>query len=140
MDNDHESSLAPDSVAGRLGIERVDQDADRLVLRMVVRDDMANLHGFLHGGVLLTLVDTVQGLLANDRGAMVTASVSTEFIRPAVVGAVLTATARRRHAGRSSAVFDIEVADQAGRLVALGQSRSMRIGEPPPPVSERLPG
>ncbi len=125
--------LADDTVAGRLGIELVEIDDEHLVLAMLVRADMANVHGFLHGGLLMFLVDTVQGVLANDRQPMVTASASIEFLRPAVVGTVLTAVARRRHDGRTSSVFAVEVTDGDGRLVAVAQSRCLRLGGPERP-------
>ena len=44
-----------------------------------------------------------------------------DYLRPAV-GTGLVATARVRRAGKSVGVVDVDVADEGGRLVAIGRA------------------
>jgi len=84
-----------------------------------------NVHGFLHGGVVFTLVDTVMGaavmsLLDADLRC-VSADVHLRFLRPVVAGR-LDATARVVHRGRTTAVVEAVVTDADGRNVAFGDA------------------
>jgi uncharacterized protein (TIGR00369 family) len=53
-------------------------------------------------------------------GGVPTMNFRTDFLRPAI-GEALTAVARVRRAGRTTAIVDIEVIDDKERLVALGR-------------------
>jgi 1,4-dihydroxy-2-naphthoyl-CoA hydrolase len=67
----------------------------------------------VHGGVFASLADALT------TGAGVRAiSNQTSFLRPITAGAV-HALARRRHHGRTTAVWDVDVTDDEGRLCAL---------------------
>ncbi len=47
-----------------LGIDAVEYEVGRVVLKLPVKDFMINPYGVLHGGVLSTLVDTAMGFAA----------------------------------------------------------------------------
>jgi acyl-CoA thioesterase len=118
-----------DSCAARLGIELVETGPRRAVLRMTVRPDMLNGHGSAHGGMVFALADTAFALACNsDDEVTVAASASIEFVGAVAPGTVLTAIANGRHQGRRSGVYDIEITDGGGRVVALFRGRSHRIG------------
>jgi uncharacterized protein (TIGR00369 family) len=78
--------------------------------------------GILHGGLLMSLSDSVGGLCAYlnlPAGARGTATIEskTNFLRPVAQGSV-RATARPLHIGRTTNVVDTELRDDDGRLVA----------------------
>jgi uncharacterized protein (TIGR00369 family) len=78
--------------------------------------------GILHGGLLMSLSDSVGGLCAYlnlPAGARGTATIEskTNFLRPVAQGSV-RATARPLHIGRTTIVVDTELRDDDGRLVA----------------------
>jgi acyl-CoA thioesterase len=118
-----------DTCAARLGIELVETGFRRAILRMSVRPDMLNGHGSAHGGMVFALADTAFALACNSEDEVtVAASASIEFIGAVAAGTVLTATATGRHQGRRAGVYDIEITDDRGRVVALFRGRSHRIG------------
>jgi acyl-CoA thioesterase len=118
-----------DPCAARLGIELVEAGPQRAVLRMTVRDDMVNGHGSAHGGMVFSLADTAFAMACNsDDEVTVAASASIEFVGAVAPGTVLTATATGRHQGRRTGVYDIEVTDDDGRVVAFFRGRAHRIG------------
>ena len=57
----------------------------------------------------------------------VAAGVDINFIAPAHLGDTLTAVGSARHQGGRSGIYDIEVTNQDGRVVAVFRGRSTRI-------------
>jgi 1,4-dihydroxy-2-naphthoyl-CoA hydrolase len=80
--------------------------------RVPVTDTLKQPLGVVHGGVYAVIADA---LTAGD-GRVTTNQ--TSFLRPATDG-VLHAVARRRHGGRTTAVWEVDIRDDAGRLCAV---------------------
>ncbi|WP_322062735.1 PaaI family thioesterase [Paraburkholderia sp. J63] len=116
-----------------LGTELMHVGADELTLRLPVRDDLKQQHGFVHGGVISYLADnalTFAGALALGP-RVVTGEYKINYLRPALSG-TLVARARVVHAGRQQAtcqcsVFVMENGDE--RLIALAQGTVSRMGD-----------
>ena len=53
-----------------LGIERLEDDAGRSVLRMTVRREMLNGFGIAHGGITYSLADSALAFASNSHGRM----------------------------------------------------------------------
>ncbi len=84
-----------------------------VVARLTVDDDLKQPLGLLHGGVFATLADTITGSTASRA-----ITNQTSFLRPVTQGAV-HATARRRHQGRTTEVWEVDCRDDQDRLCAL---------------------
>jgi uncharacterized protein (TIGR00369 family) len=117
-----------------VGSEWLDDDPDHARVRVQMRDELRQPVGLLHGGVMSTLIESVCSratALAVREGGMAAMgqSISVSFIRPITEGSAVV-TARARHRGRTTWVWDAEVKDDEGRLCALGQ---MTIAVRPPP-------
>jgi acyl-CoA thioesterase len=135
-------SLAPDQIAQRcadimwpddhaargLGMEIVSASAGCASLRMTVRPDMVNGHGICHGGFIFAVADSTFAYACNGYNHRAVASgVDINFVAPAHLGDVLTAVGQARHQGGRSGVYDIEVSNQTGKLIAVFRGRSSRI-------------
>jgi len=95
--------------------------ATRLSLSHITAQNETNLLGTVHGGVVMTLVDSVAGVVAarHSGGAAVTASMDEMvFVVPVRVGDVLHFTAQVNWTGRSS--MEIGVRITADRRDAVG--------------------
>ena len=94
-----------------------------------------NPRGFVHGGLLCTLMDVAAGsaaILAHDPPRMmVTQSAEVHYLRPCS-GGTLTAEARVLKAGRSVAVVSVEVKDEAEKLVSAGTFELFYLTEEKP--------
>lgn len=119
----------PDDHAARgLGMEIVAVDAGSATLRMTVRQDMVNSHGTCHGGFIFALADSAFAYACNSFNHLaVAAGVDINFLAPAHTGDTLTAAGHARHQGGRSGVYDIEVSNQAGKLIAVFRGRAARI-------------
>jgi acyl-CoA thioesterase len=86
--------MAADAFSAWLGIEVVEADVGRAVLRLRVRDDMVNGFGIAHGGIVFSLADSAFACCTNAAGTLSVAVDCTISYPAAVnVGDVLTATA-----------------------------------------------
>lgn len=104
-------------------IEAIRPGHARLV--MTVREDMVNGHNICHGGFIFTLADSTFAFACNYRNHVTVASGGgIDFVAPARLGDVLTATGDEvTRAGRTG-VYDVRVENQAGQLVAVFRGRS----------------
>jgi acyl-CoA thioesterase len=109
-----------DRAAQMLGISIVETGPGHCELSMTVTESMLNGHGVCHGGLLFALADTALAHASNSRNRVSVASIcSIDFLRPAAVGAVVTASVMERFRGRRKSSFDIELRDGETRLLAL---------------------
>lgn len=119
----------PDDHAARgLGMEIVSVGPGTATLRMTVRQDMVNGHGTCHGAFIFAVADSCFAYACNsDNHRAVAGGVEINFLAPAFLGDVLTAVGQRRQQGGRSGVYDIEVTNQQGKLIALFRGRSVRV-------------
>lgn len=118
-----------DTCARELGIELIEMDQGFAQMTMVVTPKMLNGHQTCHGGQLFSLADTAFAYACNSQGlAAVASAASIDFLRPAFTGDLLTATARVKHQGKLTGVYDIEIQNQQQKTVALFRGKSHRTG------------
>ena len=91
--------------------------------RIAVQDHHKQPLGLVHGGVYATLAESLcsaatYGAVSQEGMVSMGQSNSTTFLRPITEGHV-NALARRRHAGRTTWVWDVEITDDEGRLCAM---------------------
>lgn len=96
-----------------------------------VRTNMLNGHDICHGGYIFALADSAFAFAGNTYNCITVAAGATiEFVRPGRAGDRLTAKAREVHRGGRTGVYDIEVTNQDGDLVAVFRGRSYATREP----------
>ena len=129
-----------DKAAQSLGVEILEAANGHATARMTVREDMLNFHGTCHGGFLYALAGSVFAYVINsDNRAAVVQSGSISYTRPAHLGDVLTAFAKVVSLTGRTGIYDVEITNQNGEVVALfrGQSRKVK-GESVPGLNARL--
>ena len=111
--------------SGLLGIEFLSNEPDGAQARVEVRDDLKQPYGYLHGGVIMSVIDelcsrstVIQVLM--DGNVALGQSMDISLLRSVASGAV-TVTARARHRGKTTWVWDVEATDDSDRLCALGR-------------------
>jgi acyl-CoA thioesterase len=93
--------------------------------RMTVRDDMVQGHATCHGGLTFTLADTAFAYACNAYNrATVALGAEIAFLAPARAGDTLSATARERSRSGRTGIYDVEVTNGDGTLIALFRGTS----------------
>lgn len=122
--------MSRDAASGMLGIAVDIPAAGEAIATMRIRKDMVNGFDVCHGGLIFSLADTAFAFACNAHNRLsVAASANIDFLRPAKLDDVLTATAREQHSGRGGGVYVVDVVNQQGKAVALFRGRSASRGE-----------
>jgi acyl-CoA thioesterase len=104
-------------------------------MRMAVRAEMLNGHQICHGGLIFTLADSTFAFACNSRNqATVAAGCSIEFLRPARLGDMLTCVGREQALQGRHGIYDMQVTNQHGEVVAMFRGKSAQIRSAPPPA------
>jgi 1,4-dihydroxy-2-naphthoyl-CoA hydrolase len=122
-----ELNASRDGWNSAMGVRFVRATADEVVVEWEIaaqhRQPYGIVHGGVHAGVIETIASVGAALHAMPRGqAVVGLENHTSFIH-AVREGVLRATARPLTRGRRTQVWEGEVRDAAGRIVATGRVR-----------------
>ena len=121
--------FAEDRASRGLGMEIASVAPGKAVLTMTVREDMVNGHGICHGGFIFLLADSSFAFACNSYNlSTVAAHADISFVKAASAGDTLTASARETFRAGRNGIYDIEVTDQTGAVVAhfRGKSRTIK--------------
>ncbi len=96
----------------------VDYDG-QVILSLTVGEEHVNLHGILHGGVLMTLADTGMGAAAMMKNKkVVTMTLSMDFMHAVPLTTTIYARGKILHNGAHTMTLECEVRDRAKKLYA----------------------
>ena len=130
--------------ADYLGIRVVDWPDGAPHFALPIRPEFLNRNGAVHGGVILTLLDTVcsicrcrfvDGVIV---GRVVAVSLTANFVAPVRAG-TLHARASLRGGGKSLSIVEGEVTDEEGRLIATATGVVRKICDDAPEDLKELP-
>jgi acyl-CoA thioesterase len=128
-----ERMMQRDRASEALGMTVLTSEPGHSVVTMTVREDMLNGHAIAHGGLVFALADTAFAIACNDSDEVtVAAGAEITFLRPTELGQVLTATAVLRSRSGRSGIFDVQVVDADGQIVAEFRGHSRRTNTPVP--------
>jgi acyl-CoA thioesterase len=97
-------------------------------LSMAVTPRHLNGHGICHGGFIFTLADSTFAFACNSRNQLtLAAGCSIEFLRPGQAQDVLTCEATEQVLTGRHGIYDAQVRNQRGELVALFRGKSAQI-------------
>jgi len=105
------------------GLEVLSYGEEEVRAQVRVRDELRQITGLVHGGVFASIAESIAALgtwLGVHEEGMTAQGMAnhTSFLRPIVDGTI-HAIARRRHRGRTTWVWEVDVTDDAERLCAL---------------------
>ena len=115
----------PSGFAEEIGVEWIDFDPDNATARIKIESRHLQPFGIVHGGVYATLAESIcsastYGAVRDDGMVAIGQANDTTFLRPAGEGHI-NASAKPRHRGRTTWVWDVEMSDDEGRVCALSR-------------------
>jgi uncharacterized protein (TIGR00369 family) len=106
-----------------LGMKITYAAPDRVVAELVVREELANRNGVLHGGAVMALADNMGGtatFLNLPEGAGTTTIESkTNFFAACPIGETITTETTPLHRGRTTMVWQTRITRADGKLAAM---------------------
>jgi 1,4-dihydroxy-2-naphthoyl-CoA hydrolase len=108
---------------GLYGLEIHAISEDEVTAEVPVRDELKQPAGLVHGGVFASIAESITSIgtwlaVRDDGYSAQGLSNQTSFLRPILDGTI-HAVARRRHRGRTTWVWEVEISDDQQRLCAL---------------------
>lgn len=117
--------LANDRATTSLGMLLIQITPGAARLRMTVLEHMLNGHATCHGGLIATLADSAFAFACNSYNeTTVAAGFDVNFIAPAKLNDVLTATASEVSRSGRTGVYDVVVCNQHQERIAVFRGRS----------------
>jgi 1,4-dihydroxy-2-naphthoyl-CoA hydrolase len=110
---------------GLYGLELTELSDELARGRVIVRDELKQPAGLIHGGVFAAIAEslasygTAVSVIPDGKLAMGLSN-QTSFLRPITDG-MIEAAALRRHRGRTTWVWEVEMSDERGRLCVLSR-------------------
>ena len=107
---------------GLYGLEILEVSDERATAQVPVSDRVRQPMGLVHGGLYAAIAESLASMATaravwEDGSMAMGLSNSTSFLRPITEGTV-HATATRRHKGRTTWMWDVDITDDQGRLCA----------------------
>ncbi len=118
-----------DRASAWFGMQIDDVDVGSANLSLIVDKHHTNGHGICHGGVTFSLADSAFAFACNSRNQSTVAQHNTiSFTAPAKLGDKITARAKEITLNGRNGIYDVEVTNQDGLVIAefRGCSRAIR--------------
>jgi len=114
-----------DTILENLGIEFREMTRERMVLTMPVDRRTRQYTGSIHGGASAVLAETAGGIGAwmnidREKKTVAGLELNINHLRPVTDG-IVTATATPCHNGRTTAVWEVRITDEKGKLIAVAR-------------------
>lgn len=121
--------MANDAASGYLGLTLEAVAPGAATMSMTVESELLNGLDVCHGGFIFSLADTAMAYASNAHNRPALAqSCQVSFLAPARRGDRLTAQAKETATAGRTGIYDVEVRNQDGRLIAVfrGQTRTVQ--------------
>ncbi|MDM8552783.1 hotdog fold thioesterase [Desulfobacterales bacterium HSG2] len=117
-----------------LKIDLLELEQGYSLVEMTYRPEaMNNIYARAHGGAIFALIDEAFETVAQTDGTVAVAlNVNVTYISSPEPGTRLRGEAREISRTKKTAIYDIKVTDQDGRLMATAQALAYRTGKPIP--------
>lgn len=119
-----------------IGLQYVAVTPDAVTAEFTVTDKLLQPFGIVHGGVYCAVIESIASisgqvwLTANvtPDGHVVGVNNSTDFLRAVSTGR-MTAQSKPIHRGRRQQLWEVDISDENGKLIAQGRVRLQNISE-----------
>ena len=106
-----------------MGVKIISRSAERTESELVIREDLCNRRGVVHGGAVMAWGDTLGGITASaalSKGQRTaTIESKTNFFAPIPKGDTARAVCTPLHSGRTTIVLQTNITRGDGRLAAI---------------------
>ena len=106
-----------------LGIKIISWTAERTESELVIREDLCNRRGVMHGGAVMAWGDTLGGMTASaaltETQSTATIESKTNFFAPIPKGDTARAVCVPLHSGRTTIVLQTNITRSDGKLAAI---------------------
>lgn len=119
--------------ARKFNLKLIDLEEGYSKVSMVFTSDMENIFGKAHGGAMFALIDEAFETAGNSHGTIAVAlNMNISYLSSPSLGSTLTAEAKEINRTDKTAVYEIKVTEESGKLIASCQALVYRVEKPLP--------
>ncbi len=123
-----EKMMADTKFEHTLGMKLLEVEEGYAKMEMEVTQKMLNGHGTCQGGAIFSFADAAFAIACNSRNiATVAAACDISFVKPALLGDTLYATATEKYLKGRNGIYDILVVNQKFESVAFFTGKSKAV-------------
>lgn len=125
-----QGTILPSPIAVTIGIKLIEVRKGKVIMDFEPQEYHYNPIGSVHGGVISTVLDSVMGCTVHSRlpqgTGYTTLELKVNFIRPITVkSGKIKSTGKIIHLGKTTALVEANLEDEAGKVYAHGVSTCM---------------
>ena len=123
------ASNSPSGVSKWLNGTLLDVEEGKIKVELVVREDMLNPAGTLHGGMAALIMDEVIGMTVfslHNENFYTSINLAVDFLKTAKIGEVIIAQTQVVRHGRNIVNVKCEITNSEGRIISNGLSNLIR--------------
>jgi acyl-coenzyme A thioesterase 13 len=128
-----EVAITPSGFSEWLQFKMIEVQDDSIIVEVVVRPEMCNPVGTLHGGIHSAILDEVIGMtvaaMGNDTH-FVSLNMTTDYLRAARAGEVIRATSQVIRKGRTAIHLIGQLTNADGKELSRATQNMVSIGKP----------
>jgi acyl-CoA thioesterase len=125
-----EKMLVNDPFSQWLGIQKISVEPGKCVLKMLIKKEMLNGFGILHGGVTFSLADSAFAFASNSRGKKAySIDNNISYLTKVNEGDELTAKAEEISLSDKIGIYNVTVLNKEQQIVALFKGTVYRSSE-----------
>lgn len=125
-----EHMMQHDRFSQWLGIQVLEIREGYSKIQMIIREEMVNGFGIVHGGISFALADSAFAFACNNRNNLsVALDTSINFTKAVQIGDTLMAEATEVHNGKSTGLYHITITNQKQEVVAIFKGTCFRKGK-----------
>ncbi|MDQ3748378.1 MAG: PaaI family thioesterase [Acidobacteriota bacterium] len=113
-----------------LGIELVELEPEKAVMKLEMQEKLRQPHGLLHGGATASIIDTAMAFAVTtcltDEEKASTVDLTVQYLRPHTEGKI-TCTAKILRAGKRLLFVSAEVVNDKDKLIATALSTYTKV-------------
>lgn len=122
--------MEQDAFSQWLGIKVLEVKEGYSRIEMLIRKEMVNGFGIVHGGIAFSLADSAFAFACNNRNNLsVALDTAITFTKAVQIGDTITAEAKEAHNGRSTGLYHITISNQKNETVAHFKGTCFRTGK-----------
>jgi acyl-CoA thioesterase len=119
--------------ARKFNLKLIALEAGYSKVSLVFTPDMENIFGKAHGGAVFALIDEAFETAGNSHGTIAVAlNMNISYLSSPSSGATLTAEAKEVNRTNKTALYEIKVTEESGKLIATCQALVYRMEKPLP--------
>ncbi|MFN4147246.1 MAG: PaaI family thioesterase [Runella sp.] len=122
---------SPSEVGRWLGGKLLEVEIGKMTVEYIVHKDMVNPMGTLHGGAAAAIMDDLVGMMVFALGreyGYTSVNLNCDFLNPARLGEVITATAYVVRAGKNVIHCESKITSTEGKIIAKCTTNMIQTG------------